>query len=163
MNLNELRFMCQEAAIKLVADQPRPIPPTVVLPGSPKSRLMTLRDFPEDDEARHAVLAELALDEITAGGVPAWGFVAEADAADGTPIVVAVYGARKHAPEITASTIDADDGHLIEFVEAEVLDPTAMPFLHPLQHAVDALPAVEEAPKPTDSSGGFGAGLPIIS
>lgn len=144
MDIAELRFVCQEAAIAL-ARKHRPVPPTVVLPGAPRTRLLTMSAFPDDDEARHALLAELAADEVTAKGSPAWGFVAEATDAGGETVVVVVYGARRHAPELTASTVDADDGHLVEFVDAEPLDPTAMPFLHPLQHAVDALPPLEGA------------------
>lgn len=162
MEFAELRFVCQEAAIDLAKQHERPLPPTVVLPGSPRTRLLTLPAFPADDEDRHAVLAELARDEITAGQVPAWGFVAEADDAAGEPVVVVVYGARRHAPEITASAVDPEDGHLVEFVPAEPLDPTALPFLHPLQHAVDALPAVESPPDGPGPLGEHGFGLPVV-
>jgi hypothetical protein len=33
---------------------------------------------------------------------------------------------------------------LEEFLAAEELDPTALPFLHPLQHAVDSLPGAQD-------------------
>ncbi len=156
MQFAELRFVCQEAALDLVRSRPRPLPPTVVLPGPERTALVNIPDFPDDDEARHAVLAEIADARISAAGVPAWGFVAEAEVAARDAVVV-VFGARRHAPHLTAAFF-GDDGGLVEFVPDEELDPTAMPFLHPLQHAVDALPALEQPPGPDDASGG----LPII-
>jgi hypothetical protein len=139
MQFEELRFVCQQAAMDLVRERGRPVPPTVVLPGPERTRLLTLPDLPPDDELRHTVVAQVAHDHVTADGVPCWGFVAEAEAG-GEDVVVVAYGARRHAPEITASRF-AEDGDLEEFVAAEPLDPTALPFLHPLQHAVDSLPA----------------------
>jgi hypothetical protein len=70
---------------------------------------------------------------------------------------VVVCGARRNAPHITASRFD-DEGGLEEFVPSEPLDPTALPFLHPLQHAVDALSALQgqqgrEAGDPADPLG----------
>ncbi len=62
------------------------------------------------------------------------------------------YGARWHAPEVTAAPL-TDDG-LGEFAPPEELDPTALPFLHPLQHAVDALPA-DDAPGRGRGEGGL--------
>jgi hypothetical protein len=140
VQFEELRYVCQEAALDLLRTRGRPIPPTIVLPGPERTRLITLTGFPDDDEQRHAVVAQLAEDEITPEGVPCWGFVAEAEVG-GEDAVVVAFGARRHAPHLTASLFD-DDGQLPEFVPSEELDPTAMPFLHPLQHAVDALPAV---------------------
>ena len=142
MRFEELRYVCQEAAVDVVASRGRPVPPTVVLPGPERTRLVTLPAFPEEDEARHAVLAQLAADHVTAEQVPCWGFVAEADVG-GEDAVVVVFGARRHPPHLTAATFDEADG-LDAFVPAEELDPTALPFLHPLQHAVDALPAVDD-------------------
>lgn len=139
MQFEELRFVCQEAATDLLRSRGRPLPPTVVLPGPERTQLLTLSDLPDEDVSRHAVLAQLAQDRITADGVPCWGFVAEAEIG-GQDAVVVVFGARRHAPHVTASTFAAD-GSLAEFVPSEELDPTALPFLHPLQHAVDALPA----------------------
>ena len=144
MQFEELRFVCQEAAVD-VLDQQGAVRPTVVLPGKDKTRLLALPQFPDDDEARHELLANLAADEIVEGQVPCWGFLAEAELEDGSDIVVAVYGARKHAPHLTAA-VKLDDGTLDEFLPAEELDATAMPYLHPLQHAVDALPAIETPP-----------------
>lgn len=161
MQFEELRFVCQEAALDLLRSRGRPVPPTVVLPGPSRTQLMSLPELPEDDEARHAVLAQLAADHITAEGVPCWGFVSEADVG-GQDAVVVVFGARRHAPHITASTF-AEDGDLEEFVASEELDPTALPFLHPLQHAVDALPAAGDVFTDADPKRRPAAGdLPII-
>jgi hypothetical protein len=154
MEFAELRFVCQEAALDLVRTRDRPLPPTIVLPGPERTALVTIPDFPDEDETRHAVLATLAEERIRAEGAPAWGFVAEADVG-GRDAVVVVYGARRHAPHLTAAFFD-DDGTLVEFAPDEELDPTAMPFLHPLQHAVDSLPAVDQPPGPED-----GGGLPL--
>jgi hypothetical protein len=153
MKFEELRFVCEEAARDVVARGQRPVPPTMVLPGADRTRLLTLTGFPEDDEARHEYLVRFAHDQITQPGVPAWGFLAEAEVG-GHDAVAIVYGARRHAPEVSAAPL-GEDG-LGEFLAAEELDPTAMPFLHPLQHAVDALPAVE-GDEPEE-----GGGLPIF-
>ena len=67
--------------------------------------------------------------------------MAEADVA-GRDGVVAVFGARRHVPHVSAALF-TDEGGLDEFVSAEELDPAALPFLHPLQHAVDALPCAQ--------------------
>ena len=161
MQFEELRFVCQQAAIDLTRTRGRPLPPTVVLPGPERTRLLTLPELPAEDEARHAVLAQLAADHLTAGGVPCWGFVAEAEVS-GQDTVVVVYGARRHAPHLTASRFD-DDGELEEFVPDEELDPTALPFLHPLQHAVDALPAAGDVFAAVDPKRQApGGGLPIV-
>ena len=161
MQFEELRFVCQQAAIDLARTRGRPLPPTVVLPGPDRTRLLTLPELPEEDEARHAVLAQLAADHITLGGVPCWGFVAEAEI-DGEDAVVVVYGARRHVPHLTGSRFDPD-GELEEFVASEELDPTALPFLHPLQHAVDALPAAGDVFAAADPKrGGPPGGLPVI-
>jgi len=160
VQFDELRFVCQEAAGDILRSRGRPLPPTVVLPGAERTQLVTLPELPDDDEARHTILAQLAADHITEAAVPCWGFVAEADAS-GDDVAVVAYGARRHAPEITASRF-ADDGDLEEFVPAEPLDPTALPFLHPLQHAVDALPAmgdVFDAADPKRGGPGHDPGL----
>lgn len=138
MQFEELRFVCQEAALDVLRSRGRPLPPTVVLPGGARTRLLTLPDLPDDDERRHAVLAQLAHERITGEGVPCWGFVAEAEIGGRDGVVVA-FGARRHAPQLTAALFEGDE--LDAFVPSEELDPTALPFLHPLQHAVDALPA----------------------
>jgi hypothetical protein len=161
VQFEELRYVCQEAALDLVRNRPRPLPPTVVLPGAERTRLLTLPRFPDGDEERHAVLAQVAADEVSATSTPAWGFVAEAEVG-GRDAVVVVFGARRHAPHLTASWF-ADDGDLEEFAADEQLDPTALPFLHPLQHAVDALPAVDvdQGFDAMDPKRG-GGGLPIV-
>lgn len=141
MQFEELRFITQQAAIDVAGRHPRPLPPTVVLPGPARTLLLTLPDLPAEDELRHLVLAEIATDHLTGEGIPCWGFVAEADVA-GRDGVVAVFGARRHVPHVSAAWFTAEGG-LDEFVSAEELDPAALPFLHPLQHAVDALPGAQ--------------------
>jgi hypothetical protein len=138
------------------------MPPAVVLPGPTRTQLVTLPDLPDDDEARHTVMAELARERVTADGVPCWGFVAEADVG-GHDAVVVVYGARRHAPHLTAAVI-GDDDQPDEFVPSEELDPTALPFLHPLQHAVDAMPAAGDVFGGADPKRGGPpeGGLPIV-
>ncbi len=166
MQFEELRYVCQQAALDLVRTRGRPLPPTVVLPGPQRTELLTLPELPGEDEARHAVLAQVAMDRISAESIPCWGFVAEAEVG-GEDAVVVVYGARRHAPHLTASRF-AEDGDLEGFVPSEHLDPTALPFLHPLQHAVDALPttggdvfgAVD--PKRAGGPDAPGGGLPIV-
>lgn len=161
MQFEELRFVCQEAASDLVRTRGRPLPPTVVLPGPERTQLLTLPELPAEDEDRHAVLAQLAADHITAGGVPCWGFVAEAEIDDRDAVVV-VYGARRHVPHLTGSWF-ASEGGLEAFADDEELDPTALPFLHPLQHAVDALPAAGDVFAAADPKrAGPSAGLPIV-
>lgn len=163
MQFEDLRKLTIAAAMDLADRAARPIPPTIVVPGGASTQLLTLTGFPDDDEARHEYLARFAADQLAANRVPAWGFVVEADV-NGVDAVVAIYGARQKAPELTAAPL-GDDG-LGDFVPSEELDPTAMPFLHPLQHAVDALPA-----EPPDRVGGPGpipgpddpdAGLPLF-
>ncbi|MDX1659168.1 MAG: hypothetical protein R3343_10150 [Nitriliruptorales bacterium] len=150
MRFEELRFVCTEAAKDVVTQHgDDPIPPTVVLPGAERTRLLTLPGFPEEDRARHEYMVQFAEDEITSNLVPAWGFIAAAEDAEGNDVVVAVYGARRHQPELTAARLD-EDGTLGEFVTPEELDPTAMPFLHPLQHAVDAIPPLDD---PSEAEG----------
>jgi hypothetical protein len=141
VQFEELRFITQQAAIDVAGRHPRPLPPTVVLPGPARTLLLTLPDLPAEDELRHAVLAEIASDHLTGEGIPCWGFVAEAEVA-GRDGVVAVFGARRHVPHVSAAWFTTDGG-LDEFVSAEELDPAALPFLHPLQHAVDALPGAQ--------------------
>lgn len=167
MQFDDLRKLCMAAAMDLVDRGERPIPPTVVVPGGERTQLLALTGFPDDDQARHDYLATFAQDQLAANRVPAWGVVVEAEV-NGVDAVVVVYGARKKAPQLTAAPLEADG--LGGFVEPEELDPTAMPFLHPLQHAVDALPA--EPPDRPDGPGpldGLGqgpddpdAGLPLF-
>ena len=160
MQFEELRFVCQEAAEDLVRSRGRPLPATVVLPGAHRTRLVTLPELPDQDEARHAVLAQLAQDLITAEAIPCWGFVAEAEVG-GADAALVVYGARRHAPHLTASRF-TEEGALTGFVAEEELDPTALPFLHPLQHAVDALPGVGDVFSDFDPKRDGQGGLPIV-
>lgn len=159
MQFDELRYVCQQAAIDVLGRQGRPVTPTVVLPGPDRTRLLALPELPAEDEARHTVFAQLAADHVSAESVPCWGFVAEAEVA-GQDGVVVVYGARRHAPRLTAALF-GDDDELTEFVAEEDLDPTAMPFLHPLQHAVDALPAAGDVFAEADPKRAGGTGLPL--
>lgn len=138
MTFEELRALCEEAARDLVERHDPPLPPTVVLPGQDRTRLVTLPDFPEDDEARHDLLVAFTGDEMVEQKVPCWGFVAQAEV-EGREVVAVAYGARRRAPHITAAPLEADG--LGEFADPEELDPTAMPFLHPLQHAVEDVEA----------------------
>jgi hypothetical protein len=142
MQFEELRFITQQAALDIVGKYDRPLPPTLVLPGPARTLLLTLPALPDDDQQRHAVLAEIAAEHLTGGAVPCWGFVAEADVA-GDDAIITVYGARRHTPHLSAALFD-QDGTFGEFVPAEELDPTALPYLHPLQHAVDALPGAQD-------------------
>lgn len=153
MQFEELRQICQEAARDLLSKEGRPLPPALVLPRPEATQLLLLTGLPEDDDARLQAMAHLADEQLTERKTPAWGFVSEGELADGTAIAVVIYGARKHAPMITASVLVGEG--LTEFEEAEELDPHAFPFLHPLQRAVDALPA--EAPPGTE-----GEGLPLF-
>lgn len=163
MQFEELRFVCQEAALDVLRQHGRPMPATVVLPGAERTQLVTLPELPQDDQDRHTVIAQLAHDRVSAESVPCWGFVAEADLG-GHDGVVVVYGARRHQPHLTGAVF-GDDGALEEFLPSEELDPTALPFLHPLQHAVDALPAmgdVFDAADPKRGGPDDAGGLPII-
>lgn len=158
MQFEELRYVCQEAAIDVVG-RGRPVKPTIVLPGPERTQLVALPDFPDEDEARHTLIAEFAADRVTPEAIPAWGFLAEAEVG-GADALVVVFGARRHTPHITASRF-ADEGGLAEFAPSEELDPTALPFLHPLQHAVDSLPAQAPDAGPDVDVFGGAAGLPI--
>jgi hypothetical protein len=145
MREEELAYVCQEAARELAAREPRPLPPTLILPDPRATRLIRIPDFPADDERRALVLDQLAREEILDASRPAWGFVAEADLADGTDAVVAVYGAHGLPPSITAAPV-ATDGTLGDFSDPEPLDPEALPFLHPLQHAAEEVHEPPDAP-----------------
>lgn len=168
MQFEELRFVCQQAAKDHVEQGERPLAPAVVLPGPERTRIVRLRGFPDDDESRHTLIKQFAKDEVEKNLVPCWGFLAEATMGE-QDVVVAVYGARRHAPVVTAATLQ--DGELGEFLPEEPLDANAMPFLHPLQHAVDAMATLAEQPTPLDEAlgqsrsglgGAEGRQLPMI-
>lgn len=140
MRIEELAYLCEEAARDLASRSERPVPAAVVVPGMPSSRIVELPDFPPDDETRARVLDALAQREIVEAARPAYGFMAEAETADRQEVVVVVYGARSHPPRVTAAGF-REDGALGEFAPAEPLDPAALPFLHPLQHAAESVSA----------------------
>ncbi len=149
MRFEELAFVCQEAARDLIAHEPRPLPVVVVLPGPHSTRLVRIPEWPDDEVARFELMSALARDEILATSTPAYGFLAEAELASGGDVLLLVYGAHKRQPQLTAAPFE--DSQIGEFSESEALDPEALKFLHPLQHAVDA---VREAPSRLP---GFGA------
>jgi len=138
MTIDELRTLCQEAARDLAERSGRPVPAAVVLPLAERTQIATLEDFPADDQARHQVLSHFAADRMVPAGAPCYGFIAEAELAsadDPVDVVLVVFGARQRGAWITAAEVD--DRTLGPFGEAEQLDPTALPFLQPLQHAAD--------------------------
>lgn len=150
MTLDELEALCRQAASDLLNREGRPVPAAVVAPSSEATRVMTLPDFPDDDEQRRETLAALAERELRPRNAPCYGFVAEALVdSDGVDVeaVVLVYGARAQHPYVTAAPI-ADDDTLGAFAVAEPLDHAAMPFLAPLQRVVD------EASPPDVMNGG---------
>lgn len=152
MQFEELRYICLEAAVDIVGKHGRPVVPTVVLPGPTMTKVVRLEGFPETDAERHRYLEHFAQAELTEAQVPCWGFVGEAET-DGIDILMVAFGARLHRPHVTASTFDAD-GSPAEFLPSEEIDRDALPFLHPLQLAVDALAAIErEGSAPWDEGG----------
>jgi hypothetical protein len=138
MRMEELGALCREAARDLSRRERRPLPSAVVLPQPEASRVVTLPDFPPDDAARELVLERFAEQEMRPANAPCYGFVGEAEMAgpDG-PVDVALvaYGARQQGVRVTAAPL-SDEG-VGEFLEDEPLDPHALPFLTPLQRAVD--------------------------
>ena len=147
--MEELELVCQEAARALV-ERGRPVAVSVVLPLPAATRVVALPEWPDDDGARFDLLARFARDEMRTAQAPCYGFVAEAVAgADGeeTEVVVVAYGARQRRARVTAAPLLAD--RLGDFGPSEELDPVALPFLSPLQHAADAA-----APAPPDDPGG---------
>jgi hypothetical protein len=139
VRIEELDAVCRAAARDLVTREARPLPPAVILPLPQATRVTTFPDFPDDDPARFDLLASFAAEVMRPANAPAYGFVAEGSAdGEGGPVDVAVvvYGARRHRAAVTAAPF-VDDA-LGEFTPAEELDPTAFPFLAPLQHAADA-------------------------
>lgn len=144
MTIDELRELCQEAARDLVARGGSPVPAAVVLPAATQTRVTVLEDFPDDDDDRHLVLSHFAADHMVPSGAPCFGFIAEAELVDGATthdVVVVAFGARQRGTWITAATLD--DAQLGPFSAAEQLDAAALPFLRPLQHAVDMATAAD--------------------
>ena len=135
MTIDQLRQLCCEAAADLAGREERPWPVTVVLPGPEATRVVALDGFPGDDRARHTALSVFAAEHMVPHDVPCFGFIAEATSAEGTDLLTVVYGARRQRPMITAAPVTGEG--LGDFVEPEPLDPAALPFLQPLQHAAD--------------------------
>lgn len=140
MTLEELEQLCRDAARDVLAqEEARPLPAVVVLPQPGATQLIRLPDFPADDEARFDLLAGLAAERMRPVSAPCYGFVAEATADDGQEVMLIAFGARGHRPRVSAAPLQA--GELGRFVENEELDPAALPFLAPLQRAVDGAQA----------------------
>ena len=131
--------MCQEAARNLVERSSGSLQAAIVLPLPSKTSVTTLPDWPDDEEARTALLERFAADVAVPNNAPCYGFVAEGVAADeaGRPVdvIVVAFGARNNHPRVAAAVLH--DGTLEEFTESEPLAPAALPFLAPLQRAVD--------------------------
>lgn len=134
MRPEELEAVCREAARGLLEREGRPVPPAVVLPLPEATRVHRLPELPEGDEARTAYLARFADEIVRPVNAPCYGFLAEAEA-DGHDVLVVVWGARGHQPQVSAAALD--DDAMGEWLAAEPLDPRALPFLAPLQQAVD--------------------------
>ncbi|HUH07177.1 MAG TPA: hypothetical protein VML96_05140 [Egibacteraceae bacterium] len=148
MRMEELEVVCQEAARNMVARQSRPLPPTVVLPLPEATQVAVLQGFPDDDAARFDFLSRFAAERMVPANASCYGFVAEASLeADGAlDVIVVAYGARRQRPRVTAAPLS--ESGLAPFGESEELDPTALPFLSPLQHAADSA-------RPPDSDAGL--------
>lgn len=151
MTIDQLQALVEEAARDLVARTHRPHPVTVVVPLAGATRVLSLDGFPDDDDARKAALSVVAAQQMVPENAPCFGFLSEATGPGGEDLMVAVYGARQRGSHLTAARIE--DGTLGEFAAAEPLEPSAMPFLQPLQHAADLATAEDPA---------GGQGLPIL-
>lgn len=141
MTLEELELVCAEAARELVGRGGRPLPAVVVLPQPGATQLIELPDFPPDDAGRSELLAALAADRLRPVNAPCYGFVAEATLDTGAgpeplDVIVIAFGARGHPPRVSAAVLEHDG--LGQFSDAEPLDAAALPFIAPLQRAVDA-------------------------
>ncbi|HVM18471.1 MAG TPA: hypothetical protein VM307_00760 [Egibacteraceae bacterium] len=139
MRIDELELVCQEAARGVAQRSSRPLPATIVLPLPGATRVTALEGWPDDDDDRGALLARFAQEVMGPENAPCYGFVAEGvaatDAEQPMDVVVVAFGARGHHPRITAAPLH-DDG-VGEFTASESLAPAALPFLAPLQRAVD--------------------------
>ena len=139
MRVEELEVVCQEAARNLVERSQGMLQASIVLPLPSKTSVTTLPDWPDDEASRTELLERFAADVAVPNNASCYGFVAEGIAADeeGRPVdvVVVAFGARNNHPRVAAAVLH--DGALDEFTESEPLAPAAMPFLAPLQRAVD--------------------------
>lgn len=151
MTIDQLRMLMEEAAKQHVERTSRPHPVTIVLPLPGSTQVMSLQTFPDDDVDRKELLSHFAAEKMVPANAACFGLLAEAADGDGNDLIVVVYGARRHGSYVTAAVLDAD-GALGEFAPAEPLDPDAMPFVQPLQHAADMAEADDQP----------GGGLPII-
>lgn len=140
MRLAELEAVCREAARGVVERNGRPVPAAVVLPLPGSNKVTTFPDFPADDGVRTALLERFAEDVMRPANASCFGFLAEGslDAGDGpaVDVVVVAYSARRGHAHVTAAPLSG--ATVGDFGVAEELDPSAMPFLRPLQEAVDA-------------------------
>lgn len=150
MTVDQLLLVVQEAARNLIQRTTRPYPVALVVPLPGSTKVTSLDGFPDDDDERTDVMSVFAARHLIPDNAACFGMVAEATGADGQDVLVVVYGARRRGSFVTAAMIEQDG--LGEFAEPEPLEPTAMPFIQPLQHAVDM---AEPASDP-------GGGLPII-
>ena len=139
MRVEELEVVCQEAASNLVERAQGVLQAAIVLPLPSKTSVTTLPDWPDDEAERTALIERFVADVAVPNNAPCYGFVAEGVAADdqGRPVdvVVVAVGARNNHPRVAAAVLN--QGTLDEFTESEPLAPAALPFLAPLQRAVD--------------------------
>lgn len=149
MTIDQLRLLMEEAAKGLVSRTERPHPVTVVIPLEGSTRVISLEGFPDDDVERKEALSILAARQMVPDNASCFGLLAEATGPHGEDLMVVTYGARQRGGFVVAAFID-DEG-LGDFTQPESLEPTAMPFLQPLQHAADTA-------EPASGDGG----LPII-
>ena len=150
MTIDPLRILVEQAATELAERATRPYPPTVVLPLEGSTKVISLDGFPDDDAERADALSVLAARQMVPANAACFGFIAEAESADGDVLLV-VYGARQRGAMLTAAML-GEEGLASAFVDAEPLEPTALPFVQPLQHAADTA-------SPSEPPSG---GLPII-
>ena len=153
MNIDQLRVLMEEAAANVTERHDRPLPVTVVLPLEGATRVTALDGFPDDDTERKDALSVFAAQHMVPANAACFGLLAEATGPDGEDLMVVVYGARRRGSHVIAAMFD-EDGVLTEFTPSEPLEKTAIPSVHPLQHAADIADA------PDDPAAG---GLPIIT
>ena len=151
MTIDQLRALMEEAARDLVARAERPYPVSVVLPLEQSTKVIALDGFPDEDGARKDALSVIAARQMVPNNASCFGFLAEADGPGGQELLVVVYGARQRGGFVTGALLQ--DGGVGTFAEPEPLEPAAMPFVQPLQHAADT----------SSPPSGATSGLPIIS
>lgn len=154
MTVDQLRMLMQEAAKDLVGRTDRPHPVTVVIPSEESTKVISLEGFPDRDDDRKDALSLIAARQMVPRNAACYGFIAEATGPQGEDLLLVAYGARQRGGQLTAAVIGPQG--LGDFAPAEELEPTAMPFLQPLQHAADTA-------NPDAGGGPAGGGLPIIA